>query len=605
MGLKKDKYNSTRWRDNFLPPLSEDGVTVETSAGEQDPNETVHVYWPVTGTIVNVHYCNSPKNRSLIDRIGASQNYFDSVVKEVVTGEETVEVVDPTDDFQLESGFRFECDVIIDSGFGVAERDLIRPNVPVCNAFGGFKNYGFVTPHTTTNSSFTGSDSRYDGDKVIVQFIGGDIDRPLITGFLPHPFNVEDGPKTFPGEAESGAFFRVSGVELAISDNGDTTLDLSDANSLRLLNAQTGKTTVVQPNRKEVAADDDENQPPGAFQVISKSNQVYSASYLDEDVNVGDILFQAKTHLTAKSEVDDIDIYTDDSTKDVKLQAPHGGLRNAARIYDKVKITSGNDNDLFSWCARVANVLNQVGDRVASAGASLGDTDLIFAGNMLQGLSTGLPTYSEGRIIEGSPYVQIAGAKTSQDNPDQEVIDTCTKDTSSSFATDVSGSTCKINDISTYFATLDTISGIISFLEIPSEEVAGELVPLPPVFPWQVLPIGSSDKIDNIKVCLVKWLATCPDTTWPPKFQEIIDPLIALGTSIDAWTNLATDLDALFAIIDTAKTLISGTVCDFFDISTESDILSTAISDGSINTKTNGAFSQAVDDCVDTQLSES
>lgn len=604
MVLKKDKYNPLRWRDNFRPPVKEDDVIVDTTAEEVDPNESVHVYWPVTATIVNVHYCNSPKNRSLIDRIGSSQNYFDSVVKEITTGEETTDVVDPTEEFHIEAGSRFECDIIIDSGFGVAERDLIRPNVPVCNAFGGLKNYGFVTPSATTNSSFDGSDSRYDGDKVIVQFIGGDIDQPIITGFLPHPFNVEDGPRTFPDSPESGAFFRVSGVELSVADNGDTTLDLSNAKALRLLDAQTAKTTILQPNRKEVEADDDENQPPGVFQVISKSNQLYSASYEDDDVNVGDIVLQAKTHITAKSEVDDIDIYTDDSNKDVKLQAPHGGLRDAARIYDKVKITSGNDNDLFSWCARVGNVLDQVGNKLVSAGATLENADLIFAGNMLQGLRVGLPSFAEGRIIEGSPYVQIAGTKTSQDNPDQTVVDDCTDSTTNSFAKDISGSGCSVNDINSKLSVISDLRNIVEFLEYP-DTVDGvtEATALGTIIVKQ-LPSGSSDKIAAIEYCAARWLATCPEESWPPKFQEIIDAVAGL-TTIGGWVDLFTDKDAFLVAMNAMKLFVSGDVCDFFDISNESAILSTAIANGTIDTKTNGAFSQAVDDCIDAELAGS
>ena len=329
----------------------------------------------------------------------------------MVTGEESKEYVDDSQPVSIDAGSQFMCDLQIEKGFGIANRDLFRPKVPVCNAFGGFKNFGFVTPTGTTNTSIDGNSDRFNGDKVVVQFIGGDIDRPLITGYYPHPANVTDGPRFYPGDPQDGAYFRINGTEAYVDHDGDFIIDTRNAGNSLLLDAGTGVQTPIIRDKNAVTPE--ALDPPGKIEVMTYSNQLYDASYSaeDKDAAYGDITLQCKTEGTFKSKKEDIKIYTDDSEKDVILQGPHGGTRPAARFHDKIKITSGNSNDLFQWCARVSNVLNEVGSYLIMAGeeAGLDNTDLIYAGNLLNGLGVGFPTYAEGRIIEGSPYVQIAG----------------------------------------------------------------------------------------------------------------------------------------------------------------------------------------------------
>ena len=48
--------------------------------------------------------------------------------------------------------------------------------------------------------------------------------------------------------------------------------------------------------------------------------------------------------------------------------------------------------------------------------------------------------------------------------------------------------------------------------------------------------------------------------------------------------------------------LISGNACDLFDISDEETILETEIAAGTADTSTNGALTQAIDECVDEDL---
>jgi len=327
---------------------------------EEDPFGVVPIYWPVTAIIINVHYCNGSDNRSLIDMQG---RYGNSPItqSEVFIDEESVTESVPS--FSVTgAGYQFECDIEIEGGFGISDAQIIRTNVPVCNLFGGVENYGFMTPQPTTNTVGGGNFRFKNGDRVVVQFIGGHIEKPLITGYYPHYSNSEDGPQYYPGAPEDGFTGRVEGSTFNINKAG-VFIDTTGAGVHRLVNPQSGTLTKVHPNRKIITAETQsaENQPLGEFQVTTKSRITLDASYGEEDVNVGDILLQSKTAGTFKSEIDNINIYTDLKEKDVILQEMHGSLRDAARKDDKIKITSGDTNDLFAWCARVSNVLDEVG----------------------------------------------------------------------------------------------------------------------------------------------------------------------------------------------------------------------------------------------------
>lgn len=75
---------------------------------------------------------------------------------------------------------------------------------------------------------------RLDGERVLVDFIGGNTDRPFILKYMPHPWNRTD-PATSGREGRLDQrrrrFQRVRGIKLTILDDGTIYLDMSEANS--------------------------------------------------------------------------------------------------------------------------------------------------------------------------------------------------------------------------------------------------------------------------------------------------------------------------------------------------------------------------------------
>ena len=233
-----------------------DGNPLDTDARYEARKELI-IYGPVIGTIVNVYYCNIDDNYSFKDTTGEdtfSPAIIDTTVKELTTGPdgEIKEVTDPSPGFTVEmAGPHFECDVLIEDGLYGEGDAVILPHVPLPNSFGGIKNFGFVTPHGTTNTSLVGSGKYYDGDRVIVAFLGGRKSNPVIIGYYPHPVNVLDGPRYYPGEGgeENGAFCRVNGSEFTVSPSGDMMFDLTNANIGRDVDPNTGALDATKPSR--------------------------------------------------------------------------------------------------------------------------------------------------------------------------------------------------------------------------------------------------------------------------------------------------------------------------------------------------------------------
>ena len=170
----------------------------------------------------------------------------------------------------------------------------------------------------------------------------------------------------------------------------------------------------MQPSHRGIVPEaeegEDRGSPPGMFSVATRSDQVFNASYGFEEVEVGGIFLQSKTETTIRSELDEINIFTDSAEKRVVLQGIHEGLSDAARKGDKIKITSGDDNDLFKWAAEVNTALGAVSAALTALNAAIPGPplpDVIAAVAALETASELLVTYSEGEIIEGSPLVQI------------------------------------------------------------------------------------------------------------------------------------------------------------------------------------------------------
>ena len=406
--IKNNRKKGWNWRNSFTAvPIDNAGNILPSTNEAQDVYEETLIYWPVIGVITNVYYCNDFRNRSLIARQGTNSPYVNSTIRRITVDGETKEIVDQSNPFSFEAGPHFECDVSLLKGFGLDTVNL--RNVPVCNAFGGIQNFGFITPQGTTNTDVNHIGGRFDGDQVVVQFIGGDKSRPVITGFYPHAFNSADGPRDYPtqGEAEDGAFFRVNGTEMSVSNNGDITIDASNAGDKRTINTVDGALEIFPPDRS--APDEDDNLP-GTIVVQNNSNIIVSAG---DDTAIGDILLQSRTEATLKSRSSTVEVKTDVSSNKVNLQVNHGGSRPAARKFDRVRITNEGDNDLFAYI----NNLNSLLKSFSTVLSQSVDPFVVAAADLLDlGLgAVAVPTYAEGEIIEGSEYVHIGGPSDADD----------------------------------------------------------------------------------------------------------------------------------------------------------------------------------------------
>lgn len=152
---------------------------------------------------------------------------------------------------QDQNGWRHECKVlIVDSN---NEPNLVLDNVviPPPN-HSGVDNYSEDLPRGKARSldgkklsdHFKEHDlSNIDAEWVVIQFVGGSIDRPYVSGWWNHPQNRHD-PATS-GQALKGnaltqvdlkknkyrLFRRINGVQLLVSPEGDVYLDTTEANS--------------------------------------------------------------------------------------------------------------------------------------------------------------------------------------------------------------------------------------------------------------------------------------------------------------------------------------------------------------------------------------
>jgi hypothetical protein len=150
-----------------------------------------------------------------------------------------------------QKGWRHECTVLIMDAN--SEPNLYLENVvvpPGCHS--GVDNYEEDLPRAVIRSldgkklseHFKDHDiTRLDAEWCVVNFIGGNVDKPFITNWWHHPLNKHDSASS--GQALDGKsltqvnlkknklrkFRRINGVQLLVSPEGDIYLDTSEANS--------------------------------------------------------------------------------------------------------------------------------------------------------------------------------------------------------------------------------------------------------------------------------------------------------------------------------------------------------------------------------------
>jgi hypothetical protein len=117
--------------------------------------------------------------------------------------------------------FRYNCSVLMPNG-----ARMPIPNVEMATMFGGIGDYVQRRARTTTDDGNKVPNQLSDanltptiGERVLISFIGGSIQYPVIVGFLQHPSQTEEFTKE-PESVKPQAVFQYLGVRFEVSDSG-------------------------------------------------------------------------------------------------------------------------------------------------------------------------------------------------------------------------------------------------------------------------------------------------------------------------------------------------------------------------------------------------
>jgi len=162
-------------------------------------------------------------------------------------------------------------------------------------------------------------------------------------------------------------------------------------------------------------------------------------------------------------------------------------------------------------------------------------------------------------------------------------------------------------------AKIDALVGIMVVLETP------------PPLGASVIPPGSSDVVEGLKVYVAQWLATCPETPpfWPKEFDDFITPILKMGLDPVKWLADGVVLAEQLAVLLVAevaaqiKAKIPGNdnpsafkkmfPTPKSEEETLGEDIKTGLADGGnmtvVNTETNGAYDAAIITCLDEKTS--
>lgn len=193
----------------------EDGTTVQSlhNINEHDTDHERRATAPVLGVILNVYLSDNRLNRSAAP--SPSQR-----------------------------GSRCECEVMVVND-GLDNTWFIPNAVLLQHGATGIDNFHEEIPRASTaitdGSQYRGNMAnidfeKLDGDWCIVQFLGGDINQPIITHWFPHPGNISDSATGgFADQTLVQAprlFKRFAGTKLTITPQGSVYLDTNESNSI-------------------------------------------------------------------------------------------------------------------------------------------------------------------------------------------------------------------------------------------------------------------------------------------------------------------------------------------------------------------------------------
>jgi hypothetical protein len=117
--------------------------------------------------------------------------------------------------------FRYSCSALMPNG-----SRMILTNIEMATMFGGIGDYvqrrarattddGNKIPDQLTNENLSST----IGERVLISFIGGSIQYPVIVGFLQHPSQTEEFTDE-PSDIKPQAVFQYLGVRFEVSDTG-------------------------------------------------------------------------------------------------------------------------------------------------------------------------------------------------------------------------------------------------------------------------------------------------------------------------------------------------------------------------------------------------
>ena len=367
------------------------------------------INFPILGVIDKVYFADLSTNHSNSEKNAYSSNVSDKTLDKdgnFVTSEFVTN----------EKGYRLEVDVKIVRGpDGVSNSGVVIKNVPVCISFGGVKNYGVVVPTPTTNVSvpqFTGTEN---GDWCLVQYIGGTFTGRVVTHTWPNQLNFLDAPIS---QEDIFAYARMAGTQLIINKEGNFTLDARNAGEEVTTDPRTGAVTTKRAGGNE-----------GTINVFTRNDVVIAAGFprnneSESSLPGGRAAFKSSRLLSFRSTLDEVIVNTQADAPDgvamqVKIQGERGSLRPAARKNDKIRLTDGDDNDLFSFIGTLYDLLDMVSTSLTTFSQ---DPGALAAGSLIEAFigCHPKPTYAEGKIIEGSEYCQIAGDGNAADIGEDE-----------------------------------------------------------------------------------------------------------------------------------------------------------------------------------------
>lgn len=193
----------------------EDGSIVKSSDDfERSHYSDYRVDYPVLGVVLEVMPSDHPANKSAADNALLRGFYWEATVAIVNDGKE--------------------------SSTAPLEHVLIAPSGP-----SGIDNFTQDLPTPTTGlvdgstykGNLVGIDlDKLNGDRCLVQFIGGKYNQPVMTSWMPHPANRRD-PSTAgfaPDSLDQGRPFlkRRNGTTMAVTPEGTIKIDTNGAGSL-------------------------------------------------------------------------------------------------------------------------------------------------------------------------------------------------------------------------------------------------------------------------------------------------------------------------------------------------------------------------------------